>query len=164
MYDDYLEETTISFVKKYFGFGFGAKKDDGNEEKTVLANNVTENCDNKSIDDKLAVLNAAAAINDGGDENVEMSDEERLADEQLNSLLKEAIEKQKEHELEKLKRAASQRAEYDGINEAISNVNFHLTLFFLLIILTALNLPSVISWAKNYRYKTIIHFVLTIMI
>lgn len=163
MYDDYLEETTISFVKKYFGFGFGAKKDDGNEEKTVLANNVTENCDNKSIDDKLAVLNAAAAINDG-DENVEMSDEERLADEQLNSLLKEAIEKQKEHELEKLKRAASQRAEYDGINEAISNVNFHLTLFFLLIILTALNLPSVISWAKNYRYKTIIHFVLTITI
>lgn len=147
MYDDYLEETTISFVKKCFGFGTKIENEN-NEETVLLANNITENCDN-SIDDNETENQLAAVLNDG--ENVEMSEEERLADEQLNILLKEAFQKQKEHELEKLKKLANQRAEYDGINDALSNVNFHLSLFILLIILTGLNLPSVISWAKNYR-------------
>lgn len=51
------------------------------------------------------------------------------------------------------------RVEYDAIVDGLSAINFHMTLFFLLCILAALNVPSVIVWAKNYSYgfKTLQH-------
>lgn len=48
------------------------------------------------------------------------------------------------------------RAEYDAIPEGLSAINFHLTLFMFLILLTLLNIPSVITWAKNYSYSQIL--------
>lgn len=153
MYEDYLEEfiykTAKSVAKKLFCLSTDATEDvalpssnlDGSAIKEI--ENVCET--EESVPTEQSAISST-------DEPVEISEEERLADEQLNNLLKEAFEKQKENELEKLKTLAEQRAEYDGIHDAISNINFHMGMFMLLIVLTALNLPSVISWAKNYRY------------
>lgn len=44
------------------------------------------------------------------------------------------------------------RAEYDDVPDGLSSIHFHMTLFFLLCVLALLNLPSVIVWAKNYKY------------
>lgn len=46
-----------------------------------------------------------------------------------------------------------ERAEYDLVHDSFSSINFHITMFLLLCILTLLNLPSTISWAKNYTYN-----------
>lgn len=46
---------------------------------------------------------------------------------------------------------AIKRVEFDGIHEGLSSLNFHLTLFLLLTMLALLNLPSVITWAKDYQ-------------
>lgn len=47
--------------------------------------------------------------------------------------------------------AAVQRHEYDNVHYGLININFHLPLFLLLIIVTLLNFPSFLTWAKHYR-------------
>lgn len=72
-------------------------------------------------------------------------------DAELARLMAEMMEKQKEVEEAQKKEEMQQRAEYDSIPDGLSTINFHLTLFLLLCVLTLLNLPSVIMWARNYR-------------
>lgn len=60
------------------------------------------------------------------------------------------MEKHKAADLEKEKELLKQRAEYDSIKDGLSPIHFHMSLFLLLLILTILNLPSVITWANNY--------------
>jgi hypothetical protein len=52
---------------------------------------------------------------------------------------------------EKDQTLAALRVEYDSVHAGLSDINFHLPIFFLLLILTILNMPSVITWAKNFQ-------------
>lgn len=81
-----------------------------------------------------------------------MTEEERNADEELNKMLEEQLEKQKKEQEENEKKEKLTRKEYDAIIEGLSGVNFHLPLFMMLSIVAFLNLPSMITWAKNYDY------------
>ena len=72
--------------------------------------------------------------------------------EDVDALIKEVLEKKKLANSEKAKEEALLRVEYDRIHDGLSAINFHISIFLLLIILTILNLPSTISWAKNYQY------------
>ncbi|XP_062536617.1 GPI inositol-deacylase isoform X2 [Armigeres subalbatus] len=47
--------------------------------------------------------------------------------------------------------AATQRHEYDNVHHGLININFHLPLFLLLVVVTLLNFPSFLTWAKHYR-------------
>lgn len=80
-----------------------------------------------------------------------------MNNEELDKLLRETFALQEEQKLKRAKELAGERVEYDSIHEALSSINFHLTLFLLLIILAALNLPSVIAWARNYKYVLELH-------
>lgn len=66
--------------------------------------------------------------------------------------MNEMIERQKVDDEKRNKEMLAMRAEYDAIPDGLSAINFHLTLFLLLCILTFLNLPSVVVWAKNHAY------------
>lgn len=66
--------------------------------------------------------------------------------------MNEMMAKQKVIEAEQKKEKMSQRVEYDAVPNGLSTINFHLTIFLLLCVLTLLNLPSVIMWARNYGY------------
>lgn len=71
-------------------------------------------------------------------------------DAELDRMLKETMEEQKKSQIEKTKEEQIKRAEYDAVPDGYNSINFHMTLFIFLVLLTALNLPSVFAWAKNY--------------
>lgn len=78
---------------------------------------------------------------------------DQLNDEELDKLLKETIDKQREMNRQRLEADAAKRKEYDSIHEGLSGINFHMTLFLLLILLAIMNFPATLSWAKNYHYS-----------
>ncbi|XP_065094786.1 GPI inositol-deacylase [Ochlerotatus camptorhynchus] len=43
------------------------------------------------------------------------------------------------------------RHEYDNVHAGLVNINFHLPLFLLLIVVSLLNFPSFLTWAKQYK-------------
>lgn len=47
--------------------------------------------------------------------------------------------------------AAVQRQEYDNVHTGLIDINFHLPLFLLLIVISLLNFPSFLTWAKHYN-------------
>lgn len=79
--------------------------------------------------------------------------EEQRSEQELNQLLRESLEKQKKKLEERDREELERRKEYDGINEGLSPLHFHFTLFLFLVVLTALNLPSAITWAKNFDHS-----------
>lgn len=152
MYEDYLEEfifkTAKEIAKKLFGRsgGLHSKNSDDNEEDKTI----NENLENKNNDTEDETSANELALNE--EENNEVSPEEA----ELNRLLKEAMDRQKKIKEEQDLELQTARAEYDSIHKGLSHLNFHLPLFFLLIILTILNLPSAITWAKNYNFSKIL--------
>lgn len=60
---------------------------------------------------------------------------------------RQKIEEEKQSETEKIA-----RAEYNDVPDGMSAIHFHMTIFLLLCVLTLLNLPSVLVWARNYKY------------
>lgn len=51
----------------------------------------------------------------------------------------------------KAQKLSEQDEEYETAKDELSAINFHIPLLFLLITLTFLNIPSVITWGRNYR-------------
>lgn len=77
---------------------------------------------------------------------------------ELESLMEKMVERQKIEDEKRNAEMKIARAEYDDVPDGLSAIHFHMTLFFLLCVLAALNLPSVIVWAKNYKYgEKILH-------
>ncbi|CAM6031630.1 unnamed protein product, partial [Sphagnum compactum] len=62
----------------------------------------------------------------------------------------------REQETKQQEEKKKERIEYDSIIEGLSEINFHLSLFFLLLIVTLLNLPTAVTWAKNYPYSPLL--------
>lgn len=60
---------------------------------------------------------------------------------------RQKIEEEKQSEAEKIA-----RAEYNDVPDGMSAIYFHMTIFLLLCVLALLNLPSVLVWARNYKY------------
>lgn len=78
--------------------------------------------------------------------------EEQKSESELNKLLKETIAKQKSAKDTKNQEELKQRQEYESIKEGLSPLHFHFTLFLFLVLLTLMNLPSAITWAKNFDH------------
>lgn len=72
-------------------------------------------------------------------------------DAELDKLLKQMMKRQEKEDEQRRKVELESRVEYDEVPDGMSIINFHLTMFLFLCLLAILNLPSVISWAKNYR-------------
>lgn len=159
MYEDYLEEfifkTAKEIAKKLFGRSSGrnsensdnAKGEDTAKESSSIAED--ETTDNKNSDKAEMADKEVIPVKE---ENIEESSEEA----ELNKLLKEAMERQEQLKKDQDLELKTARAEYDSIHQGLSHINFHLPLFFLLIILTLLNIPSAITWAKNYNFSKIL--------
>jgi len=78
---------------------------------------------------------------------------DNISEQELNKLLDEAISRQKHILDDKKKKESLERLEYDSVHESFSSINFHMSLLFLLGVLTLINLPATVSWAKNYSYN-----------
>lgn len=142
MYEDFLEEFVYNTAKeigmKLFGRFVSKKK----------APYVPQP---RSAEDLAALLEKENMAIIEPAEGEELTEDQKTENE-LNKLLKESLEKQKKANAAKQKEEEKQREEYDAIVEGLTPLHFHFTLFLLLVVLTLLNLPSVITWAKNFDH------------
>lgn len=78
---------------------------------------------------------------------------------ELERLISQMVERQKVEDDKRNEEQKIARAEYDDVPDGLSAIHFHMTLFLLLCVLALLNLPSVIVWARNYKYgeKILLH-------
>ncbi|XP_055912888.1 GPI inositol-deacylase [Eupeodes corollae] len=164
-YEDYLEtfvfETVVTIAKKLFG-----KTLPTTEVHETRANTEQEFPDDTrqhDVDDdqqSLLVSNKedSQAVVKATNEETESSEIEDInessdQDKELEQLLNEAIQKQKEILKEKQDKRQQERIEYDAVHEGLVSVNFHMTLFLLMCILTIVFIPTTISWARDFRYS-----------
>lgn len=103
-----------------------------------------------------------AELSHVGDEpppnETEEEKETRLAEEakveaELDELMGELMKRQKEEDAKRSVEEKAARVEYDAIPDGLSCINFHLNLFLLLSVLAALNIPTVLTWSRNYAYN-----------
>lgn len=73
-------------------------------------------------------------------------------DAELEKLMADMVERQKKDETKQQKEILATRVEYDSVVDGLSAINFHLTLFLLLCVMAALNIPTAITWAHNYSF------------
>lgn len=73
-------------------------------------------------------------------------------DAELEKLMSEMVTRQKEDDAKRAKEMLATRVEYDAVVDGLSAINFHLTLFLLLCIMAALNIPTAITWAHNFSF------------
>lgn len=151
MYEEYLENFVFKTAKliatKLFGRARKSKNPAGDETK----NDETKSEESKDIETK-----------DENNEQALQAIEEPIGNErteediEIDRELEEAMIKQREERSKKDKESLAAREEYDAITDGLSEINFHLPLFFLLLLLTMLSLPSVVTWAKNYQYSRVL--------
>lgn len=147
MYEDYLEnfvfKTAKTIAMKLFGRIKRSKKESEDEAAKSKEQETKEEVEVPETSQSLV----ESKTND--DEN----EDDKAEEEEINRMLDEAMTKQREEKAKKDKELAAARVEYDGITEGLSEINFHLPIFFLLVIMAILSAPSVVTWARNYHYS-----------
>lgn len=146
MYEDYLETFVFKTAKAIAMKLFGRAK----RSKISLQDN-EETKEKEEPGDTRLVETSNEKKNDEPNE-----DEIVQEDEETERMLDEAMAKQKDEREKKEKELAAARVEYDSITEGLGEINFHLPIFLLLLVVTLLSLPSVVTWAKNYHYSRIL--------
>lgn len=155
MYEDFLEEFVYNTAKeismKLFGrFVRRTKRwqqtKGGERELEVLRQHERDLLPGGG--DEGGESTEVAEVNGEDDEQTE----DQKSEQELNKLLRESIDKQKKVVEKRSQEEEKQRQEYDGIVEGLSTLNFHFTLFLFLLVLTLLNLPSAITWARNFEH------------
>jgi hypothetical protein len=145
MYEDYLETFVFKTAKSIAMKLFGRVRKPKEETKEVA----------ESVVDQQLVPSSTEEIDDENKAVEEAKDQvtetEEAVEEENEQMLDEAMTKQREENDKKAKELAAARVEYDSVTEGLSDINFHLPLFLLLLVMTALSLPSVVTWAKNYH-------------
>lgn len=148
MYEDYLENFVFKTAKviamKLFGKVRKSKNPEAEEAEAE-----------KSGETEPEPSTSGEATKDK--ELVESSDiRQEQKDEETDRLLDEVMKQQREDKAKRDKELAAARVEYDSISEGVSEINFHLPLFFLLLLMTVLAAPSMVTWAKNYQQARVL--------
>lgn len=146
MYEDFLEEFVYNTAKeiamKLFG-RFVSKRSSRTKAKTTPQTSKQL----KMLLDQQKQLTTTETTAVAG----ELTEEQRM-ERELDKMLKESVERQTKKEAEKNEEELRRREEYEGIKEGLTPLHFHFTLFLFLVVLTLLNLPSAITWAKNFEH------------
>ncbi|CRK87620.1 CLUMA_CG001416, isoform A [Clunio marinus] len=135
MYEDYLENFVFNTAKLIAMKLFGRVRKSQNSE-------VIEEPKKSEEVEKPIVTS-----------EVESEAEDKEEEEKISQLLEEAMKKQREEKAKRDKELASSRIEYDSLTEGLSDINFHLPIFYLLLMSAMFSLPSVVTWARNYHYS-----------
>lgn len=160
MYEDYLEEFVFKTAKMIAEKLFGKRRrpeSDTDQNQDPQAGNEG---DGPNIETPLDAQVVARRPNGElpGEEEDEEGESETDNEEEIDRMLRESLIRYKEQEEKSREEKKAARKEYDSIAEGLSAINFHLSLGFLLLITTLLNLPTVITWAKNYSYSPLLKF------
>jgi hypothetical protein len=143
MYEDYLENFVFKTAKTIAMKLFGRIRRSKRESEEIHENSEEKEPESQSKEVVEATIE-------------DETEEDKAEEEEINRMLDEAMEKQREEKAKKDKELAAARVEYDNITEGLSEINFHLPMFFLLVIMAILAAPSVVTWAKNYHYSRVL--------
>lgn len=101
---------------------------------------------NDADDDDLAAPSTAAV-----DAALDATDEDQLSDAELNRLIRETMEQRKATGTQPQASTdeAQRRADYEAMDVRQNAVHFHTALFVGLVVLTLLNVPSVLAWWRQ---------------
>lgn len=134
MYEDYLEAFVYKTAKLIAMKLFGRERKDRNKQEK-------EEPKKEEASETLVKSNSQ--------ENLENEESE-----EVQKMLDELMVKQQEEKANNEK--STTRAEYESLTAGLDEINFHFPLFFLLIVITLIAIPSCITWAKNYHYARIL--------
>lgn len=157
MYEDYLEEFVFKTAKLIAEKLFGRRRRPETEENETANGQPANDGDEPNIETPFDAQVVARRPN--GElpaEDDEEGESETDNEEDIDRMLRESLVRYKEQEAKNRAEREAVRKEYDSILEGLSAINFHLSLCFLLLITTLLNLPTVITWAKNYSYSPLL--------
>lgn len=169
MYEDYLENFVFKTAKfiamKLFGRVRRPQKEQASETEQKDNKSDKEESGSGSTEEKESNLpkendltesvEQKALVKSDSQSILEKSDEDKSTEE-IEKMLEELMAKQREEKLKNEKNQGFSRVEYDSLTEGLDEINFHLPLFFLLVVITILGLPSVVTWAKNYHFTRIL--------
>lgn len=169
MYEDYLENFVFKTAKfiamKLFGRVRRPQKEQASENETKDNNRDKEATESSNTEEEESNLpkendltenvEQKALVKSDSQSILEKSDEDKSSEE-IEKMLEELLTKQREEKLKNEKNQGFSRVEYDSLTEGLDEINFHLPLFFLLVVITILGLPSVVTWAKNYHFTRIL--------
>lgn len=158
MYEDYLEEFVFKTAKLIAEKLFGRQRRQEPEQEEAADAAPTVDRDEPNIETPLDAQVVARRPNGEApaDDDEGVGESESDDEEEIDRMLRESLVRYKEQEEKTRAEKQVARKEYDSIQEGLSAINFHLSLCFLLLITTLLNLPTVITWAKNYSYSPLL--------
>jgi hypothetical protein len=167
MYEDYLENFVFKTAKfiamKLFGRVRKPKNDQTEEENDKTDSDETDKAESSEPKEAESDLKkdepeekeeegeSSQALIKSDSQNVLNEDNE-----DIEKMLDEMMAKQRAEKIKTDSENAASRVEYDSLTAGLDEINFHLPLFFLLVVITILGLPSVVTWAKNYHYARIL--------
>lgn len=145
MYEEYLETFVFKTAKFIAMKLFGRMRKPKNES------------DRKEPEAKIEDENAPKEEKDLKNEKSLISSNKNPSPEENEAVEKMLDDLMKRQHDEKLKQEKDpSRLEYNSLADGLDEINFHFPLFFLLIVITLLGMPSSITWAKNYHYSKIL--------
>ena len=162
MYEDYLENFVFKTAKfiamKLFGRVRRTRKDENSEteQKDEDSSKKEEEESNVPKENDLKEETEQKALVKSDPQSILEENDENKSTEEIEKMLEELMTKQREEKLKNEKNQGFSRVEYDSLTEGLDEINFHLPLFFLLVVITILGLPSVVTWAKNYHFARIL--------
>uniref|UniRef100_A0A6B2ED42 GPI inositol-deacylase n=1 Tax=Phlebotomus kandelakii TaxID=1109342 RepID=A0A6B2ED42_9DIPT len=170
MYEGYLEEFIFNTGKEIAEklYGQWRRRRSGGQEEEVIPVTETEGAiEGVEEEPKIEPSTSQETLqeppeSDPPEEKTEATEEEQSnenetkEDSELDKLLQESFKQQMKVDEKRKKEEATLRVEYDAIPEGLSNINFHLCLFFILLLLTIINLPTALTWGRNYPFEKVL--------
>lgn len=154
MYEEYLEDYVYKLVAKIASrmcYMFKSKKRTSEEETSLVPKTSTSNESisegNKSIEDSKDTVEN---INDDKKDDTTAN----TIDGKEVAVVKTAKNKKKADLNDRKCSASSDRKTSDAksdVDDDLNNLNFHVMMFFLWLCVTLVNVPVLLTWARNFK-------------
>ncbi|XP_075973637.1 GPI inositol-deacylase [Anticarsia gemmatalis] len=169
MYEEYLEDYVYKLMAKVAARVcrmFKSKKTQEAETSLVKAGSSTElssqkdNEEIKSTNDKNVKSiegskdNKIVPVDDLKNEKKENTDCNKLVPVENNTEVKE-VTSEKPRGRKNSRKRNSQGADSD-VDEDLNNLNFHMMMFFMWVVVTLVNVPALLTWARNFSYSMVL--------
>ncbi|CAH0723349.1 unnamed protein product, partial [Brenthis ino] len=147
MYEEYLEDYVYKMMSKIASRMcrmFKSKKE--SETKSNIkykqdSSQITTSEKPKAIENKVL----------SKDKDTDKKDEIETTDES-KSLISRNNSEEKEEQTE----CNEKKAETLNIDKDLNNINFHMMMFFLWVVVTVVNIPPLLTWARNFKYSMVL--------
>ncbi|CAG5050252.1 unnamed protein product [Parnassius apollo] len=170
MYEDYLEDYVYKLMAKLGSKICRLFKSRNMEENTSNTDLVPCNSSQEPTTEKLIVADIkkdnSLDIVEKKDNSLDLVKSSKVSKEKPSensntdvSVSQSTSDLKKESQ--KAKRKCNERGRRDdesknSIDQDLNNLNFHMMLFFLWLIVTAVNIPALLTWARNFKYSMVL--------